>query len=112
MWKIFFWAHNTTLFLQYSYGNDILFLFYLLLSLDLKSFASGSAVGTLNRNYIHQMFVSYPNLLEQKKIANYIKAKHIKIDQAIEKAEKEITLVKEYLQSLIYQVVTGRLAID
>ena len=45
-----YWAHNTSLFLLDSFGNDVRFLFYLLKSLDLKSQSSGTAVGTLNRN--------------------------------------------------------------
>ncbi len=54
----------------------------------------------------------YPPISEQQQIVSHIESKTAKIDQAIEKAEKEISLVKEYLQSLIYQVVTGRLEID
>jgi len=49
---------------------------------------------------------------EQQKIVSYIETKTEKIDQAIEKAEKEITLAKEYLQSLIYPVVIGRLGVE
>jgi len=59
-----------------------------------------------------KMFLTIPPEEEQHQIVTHIETKTAKIDQAIEKAEKEITLVKEYLQSLIYQVVTGRLAID
>jgi len=58
------------------------------------------------------MEISIPIIAEQNEIERNVKIKTAKIDQAIEKAEKERILVKEYLQSLIYQVVTGRLKSD
>ncbi len=101
-----FWAHNTTLFLQYNYGNDILFLYYLLLSLDLKSLAAGSAVGTLNRNHIHQMLVACPNLLEQKTIAHFLDQKTALIDRIISNRRKQIELLKEERKAIINKAVT------
>ncbi len=67
------------------------------------------------RLYTHMFFdmeIAIPPIEEQNEIEQTVKSKTAKIDQAIEKAEKEIILVKEYLQSLIYHVVTGQLKID
>jgi len=61
-----FWAHNTSLFLLKGFGNDINYLYYLLKILDLKSYAAGTAVGTLNRNNIHEIKVAIPELEETK----------------------------------------------
>ncbi|MDM8525722.1 restriction endonuclease subunit S [Desulfococcaceae bacterium HSG8] len=74
--------------------------------------ADGAIQQHFNIGLAKNMIVVVPPIVEQKSICNFIDTEFFKVDQAIEKAEKEITLVKEYLQSLIYQVVTGRLKID
>ena len=62
------WSHNTTLFIE-SYRNcEPLFIYYFLQSLQLNKHASGSAVPTLNRNHIHNLEVTLPDLDSQKKI--------------------------------------------
>ena len=49
---------------------------------------------------------------EQKAIIEYIEHETSKIDTAIAKIEKEITLIEEYRTSLIYQAVTGKITIS
>ncbi|MDM8541072.1 restriction endonuclease subunit S [Desulfococcaceae bacterium HSG9] len=66
-------------------------------------------MSTISQPKLSSIEVALPRKEEQHQIVTHIETKTAKIDQAIEKAEKEIILVKEYLQSLIYQVVTGRL---
>lgn len=75
------WSHNTTLYVKDYKGNDSIFVFYLLKSLDLGSYAGGSAVPTLNRNHIHDIDIVVPNSVEeQRKIGVFLK----KIDDKIE----------------------------
>ena len=52
-----------------------------------------------------------PTIQEQRQIVNYIKTETGKIDIAINRIEKEIELIKEYKQSLIAEVVTGKIKI-
>jgi len=66
---------------------------------------------SLSQELLKKMPVIFPPSQEQHQIVSYIETKTAKIDQAIQKAEKEITLIKEYLQSLIYHVVIGKLEI-
>jgi len=103
-----YWAHNTSLYLQENYGNNVRYIYYLLSILDLKHLAAGSAVGTLNRNYIHDLFVSLPSKQEQQKIVEYLDKATSKIDKTIQKIEKKIKLLEEYKKSLIHHVVTGK----
>ena len=79
-YKTDFWAHNTTLYAKDFFGNDELFIFYLLQTLDLSGFNSGSAVPTLNRNYIHELNIKVPQLSEQKAIAHILGTLDDKID--------------------------------
>jgi type I restriction enzyme S subunit len=50
-----------------------------------------------------------PNLIEQQAILDHIAAETAAFDQAIEKAQSEITLIREYRERLIADVVTGKL---
>jgi type I restriction enzyme S subunit len=103
-----YWAHNTSLYLQEDYGNNVRYIYYLLSILDLKHLAAGSAVGTLNRNYIHDLFVSLPSKQEQQKIVEYLNKATSKIDKTIKVIEKKIKLLEEYKKSLVNHVVTGK----
>jgi len=103
-----YWAHNTSLYLQEDYGNNVRYIYYLLSILDLKHLAAGSAVGTLNRNYIHDLFVSLPSKQEQQKIVEYLNKATSKIDKTIQVIENKINLLEEYKKSLIHYVVTGK----
>jgi restriction endonuclease S subunit len=69
-----FWAHNTSLYVYRNYKNDWKFLYFLLLTLDMKSYAAGTAVGSLNRNNVHEILVSIPKINEQINIANKIQS--------------------------------------
>lgn len=80
LYKTDFWAHNTTLYAKDFFGNDEEFIFYLLQTLDLSGFNSGSAVPTLNRNYIHELTIKLPQLPEQKAIAEVLSSLDDKID--------------------------------
>lgn len=48
-----FWAHNTTLYVKKFQNSDPKFVYYFLKRLNFKNLNSGSAVPSLNRNYIH-----------------------------------------------------------
>ena len=67
-----FWPLNTALFVKDFNGNDERFAYYFLKSINFKSFNSGSAVQSLNRNHIHPINISVPPLPEQKAIAQIL----------------------------------------
>jgi len=106
-----FWAHNTALYLQQSFNSSIKFIFYLFKSLNLQSFSAGSAVGTLNRNIIHQLKIAIPPASEQKAIADYLDTKTAQIDQIIQTINTQIERLKELRKTLINDVVTGKIKV-
>lgn len=76
-----FWAHNTTLFIKGFHNSDPKFIYYLLKTLDFKQFNSGSAVPSLNRNYIHPLEVYVPeNIDTQRRIAAILSSLDDKIE--------------------------------
>ena len=64
------WTHNTALFVERFMNGNPVYAYYLLKSINLSDYATGSAVPTLNRNHIHDIEIQIPDTIaEQKKIA-------------------------------------------
>jgi type I restriction enzyme S subunit len=103
------WAHDTTLFVKEFGVNHPRFVYFMLSTLDLKRFDTGSANPTLNRNIVHPEVVAFPPPDEQALISSYLNNAVAKIKQAIVNTEREIALLHEYRTRLIADVVTGKL---
>jgi type I restriction enzyme S subunit len=79
--KTKFWAHNTTLYVKEFKCVDPSFFFYLLKTLDFSQLNSGSAVPSLNRNFIHPFKVKVPSSLHtQTAIAEILSSLDDKIE--------------------------------
>lgn len=72
--EVDYWPLNTCLFSTNFHGNNARFVFYLLSTLNLGSYNSGSAQPSLNRNYIAPIPISVPERAEQDEIANLLSA--------------------------------------
>ena len=79
-YKSNYWAHNTSLFIKDFKGNNPLFIYYFLKTIDFTQLNTGSAVPTLNRNHVHDLNVSMPPIEEQKRIAGVLSSLDDKID--------------------------------
>ena len=75
-----YWAHNTVLYIIDFKGNDTKFMYYLLKTFDFTQLNTGSAVPSLNRNHIHELPVSIPDLPTQRRIASILSSLDDKID--------------------------------
>jgi len=75
-----FWPLNTTLWVKDFRGNDRLFIYYLLRSIDFSRFNAGTGVPTLNRNHLTSVDVQLPPLDEQRAIARVLGALDDKIE--------------------------------
>lgn len=75
-----YWPHNTSLYVTDFLGNDPRFAYYLLKTLDLAGYNSGSAQPSLNRNYIYKMKLRIPGLEEQQQIAETLQSIDDRID--------------------------------
>jgi len=98
MCKRIFGHNNTTLWVKDFKGNDERFAFYLLQCLDFKSFNSGGAVPTLNRNVLN--FLCYrPSTLKTQ----YKNSRHFicVYDDLIENNLKRIKLLEEQAQQTL-----------
>lgn len=86
---------------------------YLLRKFDVEHMKSlGQGIRqTISFNDIKNEYLVIPPLSEQKIISKFLDIKTQKIDSLIKKIEKRINLLKEYRQSLICSVVTGKVRI-
>lgn len=67
-----------------------------------------AAQNKFNKTELRQMKAPIPPLKEQLEIVTYIEQQTSKLDSSMSKALRQIELLKEYKQSLITEVVTGK----
>ena len=74
-----FWPLNTTLFVKDFHGNSPTFVYYVLKTIDFKSFDAGGTVPTLNRNHLTQIEVPLLDLAHQEAISGVLQNLDAKI---------------------------------
>lgn len=92
---------------------DNKFVFYLIQSDSIQRYFTFELTGTTILNLslysIRKTPIPYPELHEQRQIIDYLDEQTEKIDSTIKKETQRIELLKEYRQSLISEVVTGKI---
>ena len=68
-----YWPLNTSLFSVDTYGNNVVYLAYLLEMFDLTRFVEGTGVPTLNRNMFHNKQIIDVDIEEQNRFASFVK---------------------------------------
>jgi type I restriction enzyme S subunit len=86
-----YWPLNTVLYAKDFLGNDPKFAYYWFLATDLSAYNSGSVQPMLNRNYIANVPVDAPPLVEQQGIAATLGA----FDKKINSNRRQIGLLEE-----------------
>ncbi|WP_347217018.1 restriction endonuclease subunit S [Chryseobacterium sp.] len=79
-------------------------------------YAHGQGVSMLGRwrfptENFNNFYFPIPPIQEQKEIVNYLEKQTSKIDQAINQKTEQITKLKEYKQSLINEIVMGKIKV-
>lgn len=72
---------------------------------------SGTKQANLSNDDVLSQYVAIPNKEEQKEIADFLKKTLEKLDLGISKAQKEINAIKEYRETLITDLVTGKVSV-
>ena len=103
-----YWVNNHAHVLKPRHGN-IDYLTNMLQSLDYTHYISGAAQPKLTAGRLMNISVVIPPLSEQIQIADFINHKTKQIDELHSNEEQTIKLLKEYRQSLISEVVTGKI---
>ena len=92
--------------------NDINYLYYVLKCIDMSWFDNGGTIPSVNNFKLKNFFL--PNCLyeHQQRIASYLDKKCRKIEETIQNQQQVIEKLKAYKQSLITEVVTGKIKIQ
>jgi type I restriction enzyme S subunit len=77
----------------------------------LNSQSNGVKLPRVSSDIILNTLVAFPPLEEQEKIVAHLDEKTSIIDKSISIEERRIGLLKEYRQSIISQVVTGKIKV-
>ena len=103
-----YWVNNHAHVLRPKHGN-MDYLTNMLESLDYIHYITGAAQPKLTSENLMNITVIIPPLPEQVQIANFLDHKTQHIDELISTEQRKIELLKEYRQSLISEVVTGKI---
>ncbi|EAK5890041.1 restriction endonuclease subunit S [Campylobacter lari] len=106
--EIPFWTIDTMFYTKISCSTYPKYFYYLCLTIDFKTYISGSAIPSMTQSDLIEIIFPFAPLKEQEQIANFLDKKCEKIDLLIEKTEKQIKLIKEYKTTLINQAICGR----
>ena len=79
-----------------------------IVDLQIKESSKQSTVTNLHLDKIRELLLIKPTISEQQQIVEYLDEQTQLIDKKISIEEKRIELLKEYCQSLISEVVTGK----
>ena len=103
-----FWVNNHAHILQ-PIKNDIDFYIYYLENLDFTMWISGSAQPKLTADALNNIHVAVPPIIEQQQIVKFLDKKIAETNEAVQIIKDEIELLKEYKETLIYEVITGKI---
>jgi len=103
-----YWPHDTTLWCTDFRGNIPVFVYYRLQVLDLKKLDSGATNPALNRNFLHEEIISWPEPDEQKEIAAILQT----IDRKISVHERKRAALTDLFQTLLHQLMTAQIRVD
>lgn len=94
-----FWPLNTALYVEDFKGNHPRFAAYLLMTLELGSQNAAGAVPGVNRNTLHQMPVSVPDVETQRRVAQVLFA----YDDLIATNQRRVALLEEAAGRLYHE---------
>lgn len=104
-----FWPHDTTLWVKEFRGNYPRFVYYFLVHMKLDRFDVGAANPTVNRNHVHPVTVSWPDVATQKSIARLLDDQIKSFAVLSNQVSDAITKLQEYRCALVSAAVSGKI---
>ena len=104
-----FWVNNHCHVLKNIGASEARFVVYCLNATDYAEYITGSTRDKLTQADLDRITIPMPPCLEQAQIADFLDHKTKQIDELRANEEQTIKLLKEYRQSLISEVVTGKI---
>lgn len=104
-----FWTSDTIYYTVIDESKVIpKLLYHLVHQIPFNLFSYGSTIPSMTKSDYEEMKFPLPPLHEQQQIVDYLDRETELIDKTVSLEERKIELLKEYKQSLISEVVTGK----
>ena len=104
-----FWTSDTIYYTVIDEGKIIpKLLYHLVHQIPFSLFSYGSTIPSMTKTDYEEMKFPLPPISEQEEIVSYLDRETEQIDKTVSIEERKIELLKEYKQSLILEVVTGK----
>lgn len=84
------------------------YLYWILRIYDFNKYANGSTIPHIYFKDYAEDKITIPSIAEQKEISDFLDKKCSEIDSIISKKERQLDLMKEHRESLVYEYVTGK----
>lgn len=91
---------------------DTRYLYFVLSIFPWKIITTQTALPSIVSTDLGNEKWCFPDIKEQKSITNYLNSINEEINDNVKLIEKQIRLLKEYRQSLIYEAVTGKIDVQ
>jgi type I restriction enzyme S subunit len=105
-----YWPLNTVLYVKEFCGNNPKFIYRLLCHFDLKRFATGAGVPTLNRNFVHDERVVIPKSNNtQRAIAEQLDDLEVGTQRLESIYKQKLSALEALKKSLLHEGFTGGL---
>src|SRR5690625_1820126 len=104
-----FWAVDTMYYTEMKNNTIPSYIFYLLEGFPWSSIATKTALPSIVGSDVENSLVVMPDSKEQTGIVEYIDEQSTKIKETINIIIDQISKLKEYRESLIYEAVTGKI---
>jgi type I restriction enzyme S subunit len=106
-----FWTSDTTYYTEIKPNVSPYYFFFLVKQIPFELYIYGSAIPSMTKSVYDEMLFPYPPFHEQEEIVKYLDDITQDIDNLISIEQQRIETLKEYRQSLISEVITGKVRV-
>jgi type I restriction enzyme S subunit len=103
---------NSLVFEPIKLPMNLIYIYYSLVIRNLNSLRNQNTQPLITGTLVKNESITYPPLLEQEEIVKYIDTHTTEIDNLISIEQRRIETLKEYRQSMISEVITGKLNVN
>jgi type I restriction enzyme S subunit len=106
-----FWCSDTTYYTKIKENVNPYYFFFLVQQIKFDLYTYGSTIPSMTKSVYDEMLFPYPDFQEQQEIVEYLDTHTKEIDDLVSMEQKKIDLLKEFRQSLISEVITGKIKV-
>jgi type I restriction enzyme S subunit len=103
-----FFPLNTSLWVEKFKGATPLYAYHLLKTIDLKTFNSGSAVPSLNRNYVHNL----PSVVPSRSVVERFESAVQPMFEKMQQNNEENKILSDIRDTLLPKLVSGEMRVE